>query len=100
MNKIPIDRKKRIILIKWLDSGYICPEEVRELNSEKTNMFLDLIMSIDDDEEVNIPQCLINDIKRLSDRILEIEFPTREAMEKELERLEALRKNRLITKKM
>lgn len=75
-----------------MDSGYIYPEDIRELNSEKTNMFLDLMMSLEDDEEVNIHQCLISDIKRLSERVLELEFPTREAMEKELERLEALRK--------
>lgn len=56
MNRIPIDRQKRIILLKWLDSGYICPEDIRELNSEKTNIFLDLMMSLEDDEEEKKPE--------------------------------------------
>lgn len=56
MKKIPIDRQKCIILLKWLDSGYICPEDIRELNNEKTNMFLDLMMSLGDNEEEKEPE--------------------------------------------
>lgn len=50
--KIPIDREKRVILLKWLQQGYIEPLELPEAYKD-ANLFHTLLMqtSATDEEE-------------------------------------------------
>lgn len=45
--KIPIDRAKRIIIIKWLHSGSIETNDIPELNEIRDNWFLSLMKETD-----------------------------------------------------
>lgn len=50
--KIPIDREKRVILLKWLQQGYIEPLDLPEAYKD-SNLFQTLLMqtSVTDEEE-------------------------------------------------
>lgn len=50
--KIPIDREKRVILLKWLQQGYIDPLELPEAYKD-ANLFQTLLMqtSVKEEEE-------------------------------------------------
>lgn len=49
--KIPLDRNKRIILLKWLKQGYINTIDMPE-TMEGYNFFEELLKDIDHQEEV------------------------------------------------
>lgn len=45
--KIQIDRKKKILLLKWLQNGFIETNDIPELNEIRDNWFLTLMKEID-----------------------------------------------------
>lgn len=48
--RIPIDREKKLIILKWLKRGYIDTEDCRELNDVRENWFLELMKRTGDEE--------------------------------------------------
>ena len=52
--RIPIDREKRVILLKWLQQGYIETLDLPEAYSKGNSLFLELLKStrvVDEEEE-------------------------------------------------
>ncbi|CDD51538.1 putative uncharacterized protein [Bacteroides sp. CAG:875] len=45
--KIQIDRKKKILLLKWLQNGFIETNDIPELNEIRDNWFLTLMKETD-----------------------------------------------------
>lgn len=45
--KIQIDRKKKILLLKWLQNGFIETNDIPELNEIRENWFLTLMKETD-----------------------------------------------------
>lgn len=45
--KIPIDRKKKITLLKWLQDGVIETNDIPELNEAREQWFLNLMKETD-----------------------------------------------------
>lgn len=49
--KIPIDREKKLILLKWLQKGVINTNDMPELNDAREHWFLDLMKETNIEEE-------------------------------------------------
>ncbi len=62
--KIPIDRAKRIIIIKWLHSGSIETNDIPELNEIRDNWFLTLMKETDATIAVEENNNIVESIKK------------------------------------
>lgn len=45
--KIPINRQMKVILLKWLQQGYMNTDDLPDLNNNRDNWFLDLMKQSD-----------------------------------------------------
>ena len=45
--KIPINRQMKVILLKWLQQGYMNTDDLPDLNNSRDNWFLDLMKQAD-----------------------------------------------------
>lgn len=45
--KIPINRQMKVILLKWLQQGYMNTDDLPDLNKSRDNWFLDLMKQAD-----------------------------------------------------
>lgn len=45
--KIPINRQMKVILLRWLQQGYMNTDDLPDLNNNRDNWFLDLMKQSD-----------------------------------------------------
>lgn len=45
--KIPINRQMKVILLRWLQQGYMNTDDLPDLNKSRDNWFLDLMKQAD-----------------------------------------------------
>lgn len=45
--KIPINRQMKVILLRWLQQGYMNTDDLPDLNKNRDNWFLDLMKQAD-----------------------------------------------------
>ena len=45
--KIPINRRMKVILLRWLQQGYMNTDDLPDLNKNRDNWFLDLMKQAD-----------------------------------------------------
>lgn len=45
--KIPINRQIKVILLRWLQQGYMNTDDLPDLNNSRNNWFLDLMKQAD-----------------------------------------------------